>query len=81
MALVALTIVASLVWFWGRQTDSHDFYAFLERHAAARQLVRPFFVLTGKQNEFDLGIARAHIGRLLAELVLQEALKQAASEE
>jgi hypothetical protein len=69
---ILIAVLSALV-FWpltlccGRALQCDGFYDFLGRHELARQTVRPFSVVAGKQKQFDGGVLRAAFRRILRE--------------
>jgi hypothetical protein len=74
IATLVVVTVAVLASLYGRPFQSDRFYAFLELHSAARQMVRPVFVLAGKQTEFDRRMMQAFFNCIIedAHLVPQD---------
>jgi hypothetical protein len=72
LAILAVVIASALVWMSGKSAESDRFYAFLARYDVARQIVRPVFVLAGKEAEFDLQIQVAALEPILAEAMVEE---------
>jgi hypothetical protein len=60
LVVVCLAVLASLR---GKSFQSGRFYEFMEQHETVQAVVRPVFVLAGKEAEFDSQIVHAIMRR------------------